>query len=626
MPARRPLRQLILLLLWLALSGLSGWGAYLMAQRLGIADLRATGMHRLELYGASLQREIGKYAFLPDVLALEGNVQRLLAEPGDEQLTNRVNAYLEQLNDRAGTLTAYLVDARGHVVASSNWRRSDSYMGEDLSFRPYYRTAMATGSARFFGIGTTRGEPGYYLASTLGDDTHTLGVAVVKVSLDQLEQSWSTVEAPVLVGDENGVVILGTVSDWKFTTLRTLDEGTRAAFDHTRQYNRRALEPLGLQVLRDLGQGARLVRIARHGEESPGSVYPVSGRFLAQSRQLPGTPWTITVLSHLEQVDQLAQSRALAAAVGAAFVLLLAMMVNERRRHLRDRLAARGALQAAHDELERKVEQRTADLSAANEALQAEVAERTHAEATLRAAQDELVQAGKLAVIGQLSTGVAHELNQPLTALRTLAGNSQRFLERGDTETTRVNLERMAQLADRMGRITGQLRNFARKSSGASQAVPLAHALDNALAVLESRVAETGARILRDDGVPEAVAWCDRNRIEQVLINLINNSLDAMRGQPAPCLELACAVADGRAQVTVRDHGPGLSEAAQAHLFQPFFTTKEEGVGLGLGLALSAGIVRECGGTLTGSNHPGGGAVFTLSLALAPSTPSADTP
>src|SRR5256885_16882697 len=89
-----------------------------------------------------------------------------------------------------------------------------------------------------------------------GDDTHTLGVAVVKVSLDQLEQSWSTVEAPVLVGDENGVVILGTVSDWKFTTLRTLDEGTRAAFDHTRQYNRRALEPLGLQVLRDLGQGA----------------------------------------------------------------------------------------------------------------------------------------------------------------------------------------------------------------------------------------------------------------------------------------------------------------------------------------------------------------------------------
>lgn len=124
---------------------------------------------------------------------------------------------------------------------------------------------------------TTPYPPGYYLASTLGDDTHTLGVAVVKVSLDQLEQSWSTVEAPVLVGDENGVVILGTVSDWKFTTLRTLDEGTRAAFDHTRQYNRRALEPLGLQVLRDLGQGARLVRIARHGEESPGSVYPEDG-------------------------------------------------------------------------------------------------------------------------------------------------------------------------------------------------------------------------------------------------------------------------------------------------------------------------------------------------------------
>src|SRR5258708_36615347 len=181
-------------------------------------------------------------------------------------------------------------------------------MGEDLSFRPYCRTAMATGSARFFGIGTTRGEPGYYLASTLGDDTHTLGVAVVKVSLDRLEQSGSTVGAPVLVGDENGVVILGTVSAWKFTPLRTLDEGTRAAFDHPRQYNRRALEPLGLQVLRDLGQGARLVRIARHGEESPGSVYPVSGRFLAQSRQPPAPPWAITVPPHQQHVDQLAHN------------------------------------------------------------------------------------------------------------------------------------------------------------------------------------------------------------------------------------------------------------------------------------------------------------------------------
>lgn len=620
MPVRRPLRQLLLFLLWLALTGLSGWLALQLAQRVGIAELRATGMHRLELYGASLQREIGKYAFLPGVLELEGDVLDLLQAPDTPGLAGKVNAYLEQLNDRAGTLSIYVITTQGRVVAASNWRRADSYFGENLAFRPYFRDALDTGSGRFFGIGTTRGEPGYYLATALGNSHHTVGVAVVKVSLDQLEQSWSTVEAPVLVSDEHGVVILSSVSDWKFRALLPLDAAMREAFDASLQYNRRPLQPLGLQSMRELDQGARLVRLRGDGATTA-SVYPVSGRFLAQSRPLSGTPWTLTVLSHLEQVDQIAQSRALVAAIGAAFVGLLGLLYNERRRHLRDRLAAREALQAAHDELERKVTQRTADLSSANQLLQDEVAERIRAEATLRAAQDELVQAGKLAVIGQLSTGIAHELNQPLTALRTLSGNSQRFLERGDLDTTRVNLQRMAQLADRMGRITGQLRNFARKSSGAPQAVPLSRALDNALSVLEPRVAETGAEILRQTDGADPVAWCDGNRIEQVLVNLINNSLDAMRGQSAPQLELACAEVDGAALVTVRDHGPGLSEAAQQHLFQPFFTTKEAGVGLGLGLALSAGIVRECGGTLTGTNHPEGGAVFTLRLPLAPFPP-----
>ncbi|MDD0837103.1 ATP-binding protein [Curvibacter sp. HBC61] len=620
MPPRslpRALRLLPALLLLLALMGLSGVAAYQIAQRLGLADVQATGLHRLELYAASLEREIGKYAFLPGTLALQAEVLELLTQPAGRLSPNRVNAYLEQLNDRAGTLAIYVINPQGQVMATSNWRRADSYLGENLSFRPYFREAMANANGRFFGIGTTRGEPGYYLASTLVDARGTQGVAVIKVSLDQLEQSWTTVEAPVLVSDENGVVILGSVPDWKFTTLRPLDEATRKAFDQTQQYNRRALKPLGLRELRELDHGARLVSIAKERPEMV-SVYPVAGRFLAQSRSLPGTPWTLTVLSHLEQVDEIAQSHALIALIGAALLCVLGVMLNERRRHLKDRLAAREALQAAHDELERKVEQRTADLWASNHRLQAEVAERTRTEAHLRATQDELVQAGKLAAIGQLSTGIAHELNQPLTALRTLSGNSLRFLERGDLATTRTNLERMAQLADRMGRITGQLRSFAHKSPAARRPVPLDQALDNALAVLESRLIETRAELQREVESPSPVALCDGNRLEQVLINLIGNALDAVQRDERPRLEIRCHHRGDRVGVQVRDHGPGLAEAVQAHLFEPFFTTKEAGVGLGLGLALSAGIVREFEGSLSGANHPDGGAVFTLELPRAP--------
>uniref|UniRef100_Q47IU6 C4-dicarboxylate transport sensor protein DctB n=1 Tax=Dechloromonas aromatica (strain RCB) TaxID=159087 RepID=Q47IU6_DECAR len=611
------LRSLPLLLLCLLLVALSGFSAYRIAQRLGIADLQATGLHRLDLYAASLEREISKYAFLPGTLSLEPEVLDLLAGTAGDSAAARVNGYLEKLNERAGTLSIYVMDTRGKVLATSNWRRPDSFLGEELSFRPYFREALESGNGRFFGIGTTRGEPGYYLASALTGDNGTLGVAVIKVSLEQLEKSWTTVEAPVLVADENGVVILSAVPGWKFTTLRPLDDSTRAAFDHTQQYNRRALQPLGIKQIEDYDHGARLVRIAANGPETV-SVYPVTGRFLEQSRTLPGTPWTLTVLSHLEQVDDLAQSRAALAAIAAACLCLLGVILNERRRHLRDRLAAREALQQAHDELERKVEERTADLSSANQQLQDEVGERIRAERTLRAAQDELVQAGKLAVIGQLSTGIAHELNQPLAALRTLSANAERFLERGDVDTTRTNLGRIADLVDRMGRITGQLRNFARKSSGQSAPVPLCHALDNALALLDARIRRAGAEIERSCPVDEPVALCDANRLEQVLINLVGNALDAMADQTRPRLELAWECAEGMVRLHVRDHGPGLSDEALAHLFEPFFTTKPAGDGLGLGLAISAGIIRDFGGSLHGANHPDGGAIFTLELPLAP--------
>jgi len=614
MPSR-PLRYLPILTLLLALMGLSGFGAHRVAQQLGLAELQTTGLHRLDLYTASLEREIGKYAFLPGTLGLERDVLALLGQADEGKLADQVNAYLEQLNERAGTLAIYVINTAGEVVASSNWRRADSFIGEDLSFRPYFREAMAGGSGRFFGIGTTRGQPGYYLASTLSDDSRTLGVAVIKVSLEQLEKSWSTVEAPAMVTDENGVVILGSVADWKFTTLRPLDEATRSAFDQTQQYNRRALKPLGMTEIAEFEHGARLVSIARDGPEIV-AVYPVTGRFLAQSRPLPGTPWTLTVLSHLEQVDEIAQSRAMVAVVGTAFLFMLGLMLDERRRRLRDRLAAREALQKAHDELERKVDERTVDLSAANQLLQDEVAERIRAERTLRAAQDELVQAGKLAVIGQLSTGIAHELNQPLAALRTLSGNGVRFLERGDLATTRTNLERIAQLVDRMGLITSQLRTFARKSSGQLQPVALCRALDNALALLEPRLRQAEAEIVRHCPLPEPWARCDANRLEQVLVNLIGNALDAMDGQPAPRIEFDCTGSDGQARLSVRDHGPGLAEEALAHLFEPFFTTKAAGVGLGLGLTISAGIVRDFGGSLSGANHPDGGAVFTLQIPL----------
>ncbi len=603
MTVARLFRKFGLLIPGFALLALAaGVGGYRMSEAMGLAELRQTGHHRLDLYGASLEREIDKYAYFPATLGLERDVLDLVARGAP--LVPAVNRYLEQLNQRAGTLSIYVMDIQGRVLAASNWNRPDSFVGEDLSYRPYFVEAAEGRPGRLFGVGTTRGEPGYYLSSPLTEDGRIVGVAVVKVSLEQLEQSWATVEAPVLVTDENGVVILASVPSWKFTTLHPLDEATQRQFERTLQYNARPLPPLGLATARPVGEEADLVTLARPVDEAA-TVFPVSGAFLAQTEPLHGTPWTLTVLSPVRQVVSMAWSRAALAAVVSAFVGILLLLWNQRRLHLRDRLRAREALQRANDELERKVEERTR---------------------TLRAAQDELVHAGKLAVIGQISAGLAHELNQPLAALRTLSGNAVKFMQRGNLEAAQGNLDRIGRLVDGMGALTSQLKSFARKSSGAPGPVAVRRCLDNALFLLDQRLRRAGVRVEVAVEGGEVVALCDANRLEQVLVNLIANALDAVDGKPDPRLRLDARYAGGRVLIAVRDSGPGLPENILPRLFEPFFTTKdagkEAGGGLGLGLAISAGIVRDFGGTLAGANAPGGGAVFTVDL---PAAPTADS-
>ncbi|WP_245636831.1 sensor histidine kinase [Azospirillum thiophilum] len=593
MPIARRLRTIGLLLPALAgLALLAGLAGFRISEGMGLTALQETGRHRLDLYAGSLEREIDKYAYFPATLGLERDVLDLVA--GRAPLAWGLNRYLERLNERAGTLTIYVLTRQGRVVASSNWNRPDSFIGEDLSYRPYFVDAAEGRQGRFFGVGTTRGEAGYYLSSPLAEDGVIVGVAVVKVSLEQLEQSWSTVEAPVLVSDENGVVILASVPSWKFTTLRPMDEPARRHFERTLQYNARPLPPLGLAPLYRIAANAELVRLARPADgEAEAAVFPVSGSFLAQTAPLHGTGWTMTVLSPAAQITGMAWTQAALAAVGSAFLGILLLLWVQRRGHLRD--------------LERKVEERTR---------------------TLRAAQDELIHAGKLAVIGQLSAGLAHELNQPLAALRTLSGNTIKFLQRGKLEAAQGNLERIAQLVDGMGALTSQLKSFARKSSGAPRPVAVRRPVDTALFLLDQRLRRSGVAVQVD--VPDDVAvLCDPNRLEQVLVNLIANGLDALEGQRGGRLAVTARREEDRVRIRVADNGPGLPDDVLPRLFEPFFTTKEgarEGNGgLGLGLAISAGIVRDFGGTLTGANGVDGGAVFTIDLPAAnlPADPSA---
>ncbi len=312
---------------------------------------------------------------------------------------------------------------------------------------------------------------------------------------------------------------------------------------------------------------------------------------------------------------------------GTTFPVEIAVSAMHRRRDdrflvtihdLTERKRAEQALQQAHDALERRVRHRTADLVQSNRRLQEEIQERKRAEEVLRQAQDELVQAAKLATIGQMSAGVTHELNQPLAAIRSYADNARVLLARQRVEDVSSNLGFILELTDRMAEITATLKSFARKSSGKAEPVSLVAVVDHALAVVTSHTKMDGYRIHRSDTGVDVKVMCDSIRLEQVILNLIKNALDAMAGASRREIFLEIRYENDFGVLSVRDTGKGIDDDKINSIFDPFFTTKDVGEGLGLGLSISNGIVRGYHGNLRAANHPEGGCVFTVELPAAP--------
>lgn len=606
----RLFRHLLLSLLLLALVLGCGYAGYRLSERAGIRALAEDGERQLELNARAVESEITKYNYLPSLLELNDDVRRLLQTPSNYR-RQRVNDYLEGLNGRSGSLATYVLDTSGRVLATSNWREPSSYLGEDLSFRAYFQDAVQGKPGRFYGIGSTTGEPGYYLAHGLRQGERIIGVAVVKVRLDALEQRWQRARLEAYVSDENGIIILSSDPARRLKAVQALGPNTRERLARSLQYHWWALEELQPLARTPLGDGIEQVSYASAatGERAPGRI-----NYLEQSRPLADTPWRLTLLSPLQDQRRAAIGNALLAAGACALLIFFGLALNQRRKVIATRLAAREALQRANDELERRIAERTADLSASNERLKAEIRERRQTEAHLRQTQDELVQAGKLAVIGQMSTSIAHELNQPLAALRTLSGNTVRFLARGALDVAGSNLQTINELVDRMGKITASLRAFARRSDDHGQA-SLGQAVEAALMLLQPRLQRSPAQI-EHAYASDTRLGIDQTRLEQILVNLIGNALDAMGAQAERHLWLSGAAEGDSYRLEVRDNGPGIAPELRGHLFEPFFTTKPGEQGLGLGLTLSASLAAAAGGSL-GVRHPeSGGTAFVLSLAL----------
>ncbi|MCC5999460.1 MAG: sensor histidine kinase [Pararhodobacter sp.] len=603
--------------------GLGLWG-YGQAKEAALRLLEARAQNTLNLAVAALNGQLRRFDRLPAMIAQSPEIRALMLDAGNPEHVLQTNIHLRDLNTQLQASDIYVMALDGTTIAASNFDLPHSFMGGNFAFRPYFHDALVRGVGRFYALGTTSLVRGYYFGAPILIDDAAAGVLVVKVDLDAIEQSWRGSDYEVIVTDPEDIIFMSSHPDWTFAATRPLDDARRARTLTTRRYARETLRVLPMTPVTATG-GQTLWRIT--GQDT-------AHEYLLLSEQMPDADWTVHVLIDTAGARQQALGVILLGGLAAGLALLGAVIVAQRRARLAERLALHARAQA---EREGRVQARTAELARVNRQLEAEITERRATEAALRSTQADLVQAAKLAALGQMSAALSHEFNQPLGAARNYAENAELLIDRGRLDEARGNIGRILTLIDRLGAISRHLRNFARKPNARLEAVPLHEAVTATREILDWRLRAQGitlsvdlkgpahapegrgqgARHIRDSGDGALRVRAGPVRLQQVLVNILTNAMDALEGQIDGHIALTARTDGAQAVITIADNGPGIAPGLLGRIFDPFFTSKQVGKGLGLGLSISYNIVHDFGGTLGASNAAAGGAVFTLTLPLA---------
>ncbi|WP_245455703.1 sensor histidine kinase [Neorhizobium lilium] len=568
--------------------------------RSALLSLEVEGRTAASLKVALLRAVLERPRALPFLLSEDRDVQEAL-QPGAESKQAALNAKLERIIAGTNASVIYVVAKNGITVSASNWREPTSFVGNDYAFRKYFSGAIARGTAEDFAMGTVSKRPGLYISHRIGPPEAPLGVVVAKMEFDQLEQDWRETARPSFIFDENNVVLITTIPSWRFMTTVPLKAANLIGIRDSLQFGDAPLLPLPFHLVEDLAPDASIVR----------AVVPGAGEALYLRIRLPVAPmkWNFEYLQPMEAPVAAARREAqLAATLVLAAVFLVAALWMRRRQVALMTIAVE---QRAREDLELRVAERTQDLSLTRDRLQAEIADHHATEARLQGVQQDLVQANRLAILGQVAAGVAHEINQPVATIRAYADNSKVFLQRQQMQPAMDNLDLIARLTERIGAITEDLKALARRGRSAPEPVDLSEAIEGAILLLRSRF--TG----RLDGLTVrpmpngSTVMANRLRLEQVFINLLQNAFEAVEGSGTGQVSVSAEIRDQEVAVAVADNGPGIAPEILKSMFAPFNSSKEKG--LGLGLVISKDIVADYGGRITVETGPEG-SCFTVYL------------
>ena len=521
---------------------------------------------RLALYSGNLLSELRRSAIVPQLLARDPTLIGALNSADYQQSTQRLLSFVEEI----GAANLMLLDLDGRAVAAT----SRNVLGSSHRAEAYFIEALR-GSETIFTV-TPKETNGfnfvYSRRVTAGGDL--LGVISVEVDLQKFERAWAGISAAVFVTDSTGQIVLSTEPRWRGLT----EQGA---------------------LVRETPQSAidRVIRKTADWRALPPDAYLQGEGAMRLEARIPFRGWHITSFTTYASVRERVNGVLALEIMGFAILLALAFYALSRQSALRLALFAR----------------ESAELRRLNAQLQREIAERKRVQEDLAVAEQTLEQSSKLAALGEMSAAVSHELNQPLAAMKTYLAGARLLLHRNRLEEAIVSFGRIDSLIERMGAITRQLKSYARKGQDALSPVNMGDALAAALSMMEPQLRQR--RVLINRMLPPfpAMVMGDQMRIEQVMVNLLRNAIDATKTMREPQVDIILSVGE-TATLTVRDNGPGVIDLDA--LFEPFYTTKQPGDGVGLGLAISSGIVNDLGGRLTARNGQAGGAVFEMQLPI----------
>lgn len=521
-----------------------------------------TAQSRLSLFERSLNETLSRFQHLPFVLARDATVQEVLGGEPNTRLNRRLSAFAREAELEA----IYLMDLSGLVISASNYDKTPSFLGKNYGFRPYFKAAAAGGRGNYFGVGATTGRPGYFVSEPVrAADGSTIGIIAIKLDASELQKSWEEGDEAVLATNTDGIVVLASDRTWLYRTINHLEPQQLEAIRLSKQFGNVNVVPLPWK------------------EEGPASVELLGNTYTLASTDAAFLDWKIHYLLNGAR----AYERTILATTvfGSLIALLMGFAAYLRSKRIQSALVA----------------------------SQSDRQELVHANRQLESAQAELARASKLAALGQLSASVVHELGQPISALR----NYLTAEEISTDATSLPTLNKLVAVVSRMENITRQLRFFTRPGDEAFDVVRVEDVISDCLELTQHDIDFQKVDLTIDIQTDHMRVKGNRLRLEQVLVNLVKNSLSSLQESTATKLSITAFESDDRAHIEVADNGSGFGARNLEIMQEPFHTTRASGDGMGLGLSISSAIISEHDGTLTAENIPEGGAKFRLSLPLA---------